>query len=410
MPPPPPGAAGAGFSSFRSTTTHSVVSSRPAIDAAFCSAVRVTLVGSMTPALTRSSYASVGGVVAEVLVLRLLDLGHDDRAFGAGVLRDHPDAALRAARRTISTPIFSSSRALDLVEHRLRAEQRDAAAGHDALFDGRAGRVQRVLDAGLLLLHLGLGRGADVDHRHAAGQLGQPLLQLLAVVVAGRLVDRDLDLGDAALDVVGLAGAVDDRGVVLVDHDPLGAAEVGQHRVLELEADFLGDDLAAGEHRDVAQHLLAAIAEARRLDGGDLERAAELVDDQRRQRLALDVLGDDQQRLAGLGDLLQHREQVLHRGDLLVVDEDVGVLEHGFHLLRIGDEVGREVAAVELHALDRLQRGLEALGLLDRDHAVLADLLHRLGDQVADLRVVVRGDGADLGDLLLAGGRDWRSA
>jgi hypothetical protein len=34
---------------------HSVVSSRPAIDAAFCSAERVTLVGSTTPALTRSS-------------------------------------------------------------------------------------------------------------------------------------------------------------------------------------------------------------------------------------------------------------------------------------------------------------------------------------------------------------------
>jgi hypothetical protein len=29
--------------------------------------------------------------------------------------------------------------------------------------------------------------------------------------------------------------------------------------------------------------------------------------------------------------------------------------------------------------------GLEALGLLDRDHAVLADLLHRVGDDLADL-------------------------
>ena len=53
--PPPGGATGAGLSSFFSTTTHSVVSRRPAIDAAFCSAVRVTLVGSMTPAFTRSS-------------------------------------------------------------------------------------------------------------------------------------------------------------------------------------------------------------------------------------------------------------------------------------------------------------------------------------------------------------------
>jgi len=51
--PPPPGAAGAGLSSFFSTTIASVVRSRPAMDAAFCSAVRVTVVGSMTPEATR---------------------------------------------------------------------------------------------------------------------------------------------------------------------------------------------------------------------------------------------------------------------------------------------------------------------------------------------------------------------
>ena len=58
------------------------------------------------------------------------------------------------------------------------------------------------------------------------------------------------------------------------------------------------DDLAAREDRDVLEHLLAAIAEARRLDGADLERAAELVDDERGERLALDVLGDDEERTA----------------------------------------------------------------------------------------------------------------
>jgi hypothetical protein len=64
-----------------------------------------------------------------------------------------------------------------------------------------------------------LGRAADADHRNAAGELGQPLLQLLAVVVGGGLLDLRLDLGDAALDVGLLAGAVDDRGVLLVDGD-----------------------------------------------------------------------------------------------------------------------------------------------------------------------------------------------
>ena len=42
---PPPGIGGDFSSSFFSTTTHSVVSSRLATEAAFCNAVRVTLVG-----------------------------------------------------------------------------------------------------------------------------------------------------------------------------------------------------------------------------------------------------------------------------------------------------------------------------------------------------------------------------
>ena len=54
--------AGAGFFSGISAIMASVVSISEAIDAAFCSAVRVTLVGSMTPAATRSSYVSVAAL------------------------------------------------------------------------------------------------------------------------------------------------------------------------------------------------------------------------------------------------------------------------------------------------------------------------------------------------------------
>jgi hypothetical protein len=57
----------------------------------------------------------------------------------------------------------------------------------------------------LLLLQLHLGGGADLDDGHAAGQLGQALLQLLAVPVAVGVVDLGLDLVDAADDVVVLA-------------------------------------------------------------------------------------------------------------------------------------------------------------------------------------------------------------
>jgi hypothetical protein len=87
----------------------------------------------------------------------------------------------------------------------MAADQGHAATGDDTLFDGGTGRVQRVFHAGLLLLHLGLGGGTDVDDGHAAGELGQALLELLAVVVGGGLFDLAADLADAALDVGGLA-------------------------------------------------------------------------------------------------------------------------------------------------------------------------------------------------------------
>src|SRR3546814_2043359 len=46
------------------------------------------------------------------------------------------------------------------------------------------------------------------------------------------------------------------------------------------------DHFAGGQDRDVLQHRLAAIAEARRLDGRDLQAAAQAVDHQRRKCFA----------------------------------------------------------------------------------------------------------------------------
>src|SRR5207247_1287469 len=88
---------------------------------------------------------------------------------------------------------------------------------------------------------------------------------------------------------------------------------------------LFGDHLARGDGRDVREQFLAPVAEARRLDRAHLQRATQLVDHQRRQRLPLDVLGDDEQRLARLRHLLEDRAQVLHGGALLFVHQDVGV-------------------------------------------------------------------------------------
>ena len=101
----------------------------------------------------------------------------------------------------------------------------------------------------------------------------------------------------------------------------------------------------------------------------------------------------------GLHHELQRRQQRLHRGDLAGVEQDVRIVEHRFLALRVGDEVRRQVALVELHALGELELGAEGVALLDRDHAVLADLVDGVGDDLADRRVGGRdrGDGGDVG-------------
>ena len=337
-------------------------------------------------------------VVAERARSLVHHLADHDRALDAGVLRDLADRRLQGLAHDVDAGVLILVFALD--RDRLgRLQQHHAAARHDALLDGRARGVERVVDAVLALLHLDLGGAADLDHRHAAGELGQPLLQLLLVVVRRRLLDLRLDLVDAGLDVLLLARTVDDGGVVLGDRYALGLAEHVERHVLELDAEVLGDHLAIGEDADVFQHGLAAIAEAGCLDGRDLQAAAQLVDDQRGQRLALDLLGDDEQRLAGLHDGLEHRQQRLQARELLLVDEDVGLFQLDRHLLGVGDEVGREVAAIELHALHDFQLAIEALGLLDRDHALVADLLHGLGDHLANGLFAVGRHRSDLRDL-----------
>jgi hypothetical protein len=99
----------------------------------------------------------------------------------------------------------------------------------------------------------------------------------------------------------------------------LARPSIGERHGLELDAEVFGDQLAAGEDRDVLEHRLAAIAEARSLHRRDLQTAAQLVDHERGDRLALDVLGDDQQRLAGLHHRFEQRQHRLQAGQLLLV-------------------------------------------------------------------------------------------
>src|SRR6185312_1864376 len=244
---------------------------------------------------------------------------------------------------------------------------------------------------------------ADLDHCHAACQFGNAFLQLFTVVVGSRFLDLRADLLDTRFDVLWLAGTVDDGAVFLGHFDALGLAQQFQRGFFQRQTGFFGNHRAARQDGDVFQHGLAAVAEARRLDGGGLQDATDVVHDQRGQGFAFHVFRHDQQRAAGLGNLFQHRQQITDVADLLVENQDVRIFQDGDLLVRVVDEVGRQVAAIELHAFDHVQFVFQRLAVFDGDHAFLADLVHRVGDDFAHGHVAIGRDGADLRDGFAGG-------
>src|SRR3546814_5581889 len=93
--------------------------------------------------------------------------------------------------------------------------------------------------------------------------------------------------------------------------------------------------------------LLAAIAEARSLHCCNLQAAAQLVDHQGRKRFAFNVFSNDEERTARLNDGFQNGEHRLQVRQLLLVDQDVGIVQFDLHLFRVGDEIGRKVRSEE---------------------------------------------------------------
>jgi hypothetical protein len=130
------------------------------------------------------------------------------------------------ARMTTLHTQFLSALILIFSKCRNGADQCHAAAGNDAFFNGRAGRIECVFDAGFLLFHFGFGGSADVDDGHAADQLGQTLLQFFTIVIGGGLFDLGANLLDPAFQGGTGTGTVDDGGVVFVDGDALGFTQV----------------------------------------------------------------------------------------------------------------------------------------------------------------------------------------
>ena len=178
---PPPGIAGGASLVGASTTIASVVISSPATDTAPCSAVRTTLVGSMTPALIMLTYsafwASKPKLTSFWSSIRPATTAPSKPAFSA-IWR----SSACSARHDLDADLLVVVGAALALEHAAGVEHAAPATGDDALLDRGLGRMHGILDPVPALLDLDLGGAADLDDG-SRQRLGRPLLQLLAVVV-----------------------------------------------------------------------------------------------------------------------------------------------------------------------------------------------------------------------------------
>ncbi len=100
-----------------------------------------------------------------------------------------PLSDLRTIRGTGRLVTFELLHVLVLAGGIARTDQGDTTAADDALFDRGLGGGDRILDAVLLLLEFHFGCGADLQNSDTSAQLGQALLELLAIVVGVGVLD-----------------------------------------------------------------------------------------------------------------------------------------------------------------------------------------------------------------------------
>ncbi len=154
--------------------------------------------------------------------------------------------------------------------------------------------MQGVFHSGFLFLEFRFGGRTDFDHRHAANQLGEALLELFAIIIAGRVFDlwriscwRALifDLSPAPSTMVVLS---------LVDLDVTRLTEIG---IVTFPASGRAPRRSPAHPsrwRCLSVALLRRSPKPRCLHCGGAECTAELVHHERRERFAFDVFGNHQ--------------------------------------------------------------------------------------------------------------------
>lgn len=343
--------------------------------------------------------------LVEVTGVLVSELADNDGALKASVLDDGSGRACNGVLDDADTELLVEVGSRNLVKSVGRGlDKGSTTTGQDTLLNGGTGGVQGIDKSVLLLADLNLGGATNLDDGNTSRELSKTLLELLLLVLRGGRVGNDTtDLLASLSNGVLATAAVQDNGVLLCDSDRTGRTEHVRSGLVKLNIKLISEDSTVGEDSKIAEDGLAVVTEARGLDSSNLELATELVQNANGESLTLNVLSNDDKRPSLLGRDLKSGDDVLNSRDLLLGEEDERVLKLDLLGLGIGDEVGGDEATVESHTLGDLELISNGLALLAGDDTLLANLLHGVGNHLADVDITVGGDGSNLSDLSAGG-------
>ena len=234
-------------------------------------------------------------------------------------------------------------------------DERDAASRDDTFGNCRFGGIYRVFNLQFQILHLGLGRRADANHRHSATELRNPFVNLFNVIFGIRLLALFAQLRHARVNLALLSLSSHNRGLILGRNHAMRVPQYFKPHGLKLEPDFLGNHLRANCHGNVLEHLFFAVAVTGRLNPQHIKTASQFVQHESRERFTLNILRNHHHIfLSCLREFFKKRENLLDAGNLFVGNQNRRVLHYRLHTLRIRNHVRRHIPLVKLQTLHHL--------------------------------------------------------
>ena len=214
---------------------------------------------------------------------------------------------------------------------------------------------------------------------NATNQASNTLLQLLGVVGAVGFRQFLFELTDSLRHISiarGLPG--NNRGGVLGDDNLFRRAQHIDGDVIQSQSASFGHKLRLGHNGNILQHRHPSLTETRGFHGRHFDGTAHLVHHQGGKGFPFQILGNQQQRLTGLGRAFQNPQNLLEGADFCIGHQHKSVFQNSLRALLIGHEIGRNIAAIKLHSLDNIHRGGLGFRLFNGNHAILGDLTERV--------------------------------